>query len=314
MDTNKEIKQPADAGSFGRGKENNARYNFIHYVIAIVVILFAVIYFFVSSPSRDEEVIVHVSSSDTLSSIGSKLKDLNVIRHEKLLKFSVALIGGDKNISKGDYLFEKNESLIRVAWQLSKGIHGIAPLKVTLREGLTNIEMAKILSDKIPGFQKDVFLSDLRTKQGYLFPDTYFFYSLSTTDEILSDLSSNFKNKILKVDSDIKASGKSISDIIVMASIIEKEANGKEDGPIISGILWKRLKLGMPLQVDAAPSTYDRAGLPSIPINNPGLSSINYAIHPVNSSYLFYLHDDYGNVHYAIDFSEHRSNITRYLK
>ena len=99
-----------------------------------------------------------------------------------------------------------------------------------------------------------------------------------------------------------------------MASILEKEAKGDNDAPYISGILWKRINIGMALQVDAAPVTYDEAGLPSKPICNPGLVSIKAAINPKNSSYLFYLHDDDGQVHYAEDFSEHRSNIAHYLK
>ena len=70
----------------------------------------------------------------------------------------------------------------------------------------------------------------------------------------------------------------------------------------------------MMLQVDAEPSTYKVYGLPSEPICNPGLVSIKGAISPIDSPYLFYLHDSNGNVHFAQSFSEHKSNITKYLK
>jgi len=231
-----------------------------------------------------------------------------------MLRVFVFIFSGDKHISSGDYLFKKGKSVLSVAWQLARGIHGVEPIKITFKEGITKADMAKLLAEKIPSFRKDLFLSDKRSKEGYLFPDTYFIYPLSTTDEILNDITSNFNKKIASIDKDIKASGKSLSDIIIMASILEKEAKGKEDAPIISGILWKRIKLGMPLQVDAAPKTYDESNLPRSPISNPGLSSILYAIHPESSPYLFYLHDDFGQVHYAVDFSEHRSNIAKYLK
>ena len=174
--------------------------------------------------------------------------------------------------------------------------------------------MAKILSDKIPNFRKDLFLSNPKVKEGYLFPDTYFFFSLSTTDEIVNDMTLNFKKRTDPLETDIKNSGRSFSDIIKMASILEKEASGKEDIYIISGILWKRINMGMPLQVDAALNTYKNTGLPVSPICNPGLLAIGAAIHPENTPYLFYLHDSDGQVHFATDFSEHRSNIARYLK
>ena len=99
-----------------------------------------------------------------------------------------------------------------------------------------------------------------------------------------------------------------------MASIIEREAKGDIDRGIISGILWKRISLGMPLQVDAVPDTYKTKGLPESPIGNPGLESIKVAIYPQKSSYLYYLHDKNGVAHYAKTFSEHDNNINKYLK
>jgi UPF0755 protein len=99
-----------------------------------------------------------------------------------------------------------------------------------------------------------------------------------------------------------------------MASLVEEEAKGDEDREYISGILWKRLSINMPLQVDAAPSTYEKRGLPENPITNPGLEAIQAAIHPKNSPYLYYLHDKEGNIHYARNFEEHKANKLKYLK
>ena len=99
-----------------------------------------------------------------------------------------------------------------------------------------------------------------------------------------------------------------------MASIIERESKGDVDRRVISGILWKRIKIGMPLQVDAAPDTYKTKGLPKSPIGNPGILAIQAAIHPTRSPYLYYLHDKNGNIYYAKTFLEHKQNIARYLK
>jgi UPF0755 protein len=98
-----------------------------------------------------------------------------------------------------------------------------------------------------------------------------------------------------------------------MASLIEGEAKGDIDRGIISGILWKRIKIGMPLQVDASPETYKVKGLPKSPIGNPGIKTIEAAINPQNSPYFYYLHDKNGNIHYAKTFTEHEANIKKYL-
>lgn len=283
-------------------------------IILIISFLLISSYYLFSAPKKEKDVVIHISKNDSLLKISNDLGEKDIIRYPFLLRASVKLLSLDRGVKRGDYLFKKNENLFGVTWQIVKGKHNVSQIKVTLKEGFTNKEIADVLADKIPSFRKDLFLSDIRSKEGYLFPDTYFFFPMSTTDEILSEITSNFDRKINLVKKDIELSGKNIDEIIVMASILEKEANGKDDIEVISGILWKRIKIGMPLQVDAAPMTYDETGLPSKPISNPSLLSIKAAINPKTSPYLFYLHDDGGQVHFAMDFSEHRSNIAHYLK
>lgn len=135
---------------------------------------------------------------------------------------------------------------------------------------------------------------------------------------------------------EIERQGKNLEEIIIMASIIEKEMSSPEDGRIISGILWKRIEAGMGLQADATltyltgkPSlklteedlaidspynTYKYRGLPTGPISNPGLNAIKAAIYPEESSYWYYLHDSESQPHYARAFEEHIENKLRYLK
>ena len=103
-------------------------------------------------------------------------------------------------------------------------------------------------------------------------------------------------------------------EIITMASLIEREAKGSVDRNMISGILWNRFNKGILLQVDSAPETYKIKGLPDNPICNPGIEAIKSALNPENSSYLFYLHDKSGMIHYAVTFVEHQKNIVKYLK
>ena len=287
---------------------------FVLDIILGIGVIFILGNYLFASPIRGRDVIIHVSSNDSLDKISNTLKVNNVIKFPFILKTCVYLLSGDKNIHSGDYLFIKNESVFSVAMQIAKGKHNVSPVKITFKEGSTNEDIAKLLGSKISSFRRDLFLSDKRSKQGYLFPDTYFFFPLSTTDEILGEITADFNKRISSIRGEIKNSGRNLEETITMASILEKEAAGKDDIYIISGILYKRIRMGMPLQVDAAPKTYKDGGLPDSPISNPGMLSIDAAIHPKESPYLFYLHDKDGIVHYAEDFSEHRSNIARYLK
>lgn len=280
----------------------------------IIIAICLLVYYTMFAPFANKDATIHISSGQSMKSIREELKDKNVIRSEIILQTFVKVLKSGKGVVSGDYLIKKNTPVWKVAWQIGRGHHNLESVKITIREGLSNDEIAAIFADKLAGFRKDLFLSKVNGQQGYLFPDTYFFFPLDTADEIVDKLSSNFDNKIKTVSSDISKSGKSLNDIIVMASILEGEANGKEDIYIISGILWKRISLGMPLQVDVDKATYTNKGLPDKPLNNPGLTAIKAAALPTSSSYLYYLHDEDGIVHFAKSFEEHKLNIKKYLK
>lgn len=176
-------------------------------------------------------------------------------------------------------------------------------IKVTFPEGSTNIEMAQLLGIALPNFNTRIFLDISKNDQGYLFPDTYLFYKNENPESVAKRLKDNFLKKTPSSD----------PKIIIMASILEKEAT-KSDMKLISGILWKRLEKGMPLQVDADMNTYKEVGLPKLPIANPGLTSIDAALNPISSPYWYYIHDKSGTAHFAKTFDEHRINIKKYLK
>ncbi len=286
-------------------------------IFLIITTFFTLSYFLFSAPINninEGKVVIHISSDDTLNSIADNLKKERIIRYDFPLKLFVSLFNSDKEIDRGDYLLNRNIPVFVVAWHIANSEHNVNPLKITLREGLTNQEMSKIFNRKFKNFNQGLFLKEAKKEQGYLFPDTYFFYQMDTVNEILNKLSNNFNEQISPLARSISLSGKKLSAIIIMASIIEKEASGKKDASMISGILWKRIKLGIPLQVDADKYTYKNKGLPLSPICNPGLSSIKAALFPVASPYLYYLHDKNGMVHFARNFSEHKKNINRYLR
>ena len=293
------------------GKRNKTFKKWILNVPLFIGFLLVFAYYFLSAPFGNKDVYIHITPGQSISSVSKILEDKNAIRNDFALKVFIKFIKSGQGVVVGDYLIEKDSPVWTVAWQISRGHHNVEPIKITIREGLTNEEIADLLADKLSGFRKDLFLSNTYDKQGYLFPDTYFFYPLDTTDEIVERLSNNFDNKIKTLNIKDK---ENFDDIIIMASILEGEAGGKEDASVISGILWKRLAIGMPLQVDMDKDTYKEKGLPEKPLNNPGLNFIKASLDPVSSPYLYYLHDDAGNVHYAKTFEEHKINIKKYLK
>lgn len=180
--------------------------------------------------------------------------------------------------------------------------------------------------------------------EGYLFPDTYRIYASSTVEEVIEKMLDNFDAKLTdKMRADIKKQGKSVYDIITMASIIEKEApldyqkEENRDARIISGIFWNRLKIGMPLgsdatltyifgdteaahsgkdlEVDSPYNTYKYRGLPPGPICNPGIIAIEAAIYPITTDYLYFLTPKGNNeVIYAHNNEEQSANKYKYLK
>ncbi|MCE9585130.1 endolytic transglycosylase MltG [Candidatus Nomurabacteria bacterium] len=272
-------------------------------------------YFFISAPEKfPVNNIYNIETGVSLRHISKDLRDLNIIRSRFLFESFTILYGGEKHLAEGDYLFDKKISVIEVARRITYKERHLAPIKITIPEGFNNEDISTYIFLKLSKFNKDKFILLSKEKQGYLFPDTYFFFSASNENDVLKAMSDNFNKKINPILSEIKDSGKSEKDIIVMASLIEREAKGDEDRAIISGILWNRIAKKMSLQVDAYPETYNKKGLPENPICNPGLKAIKSAIHPQNSNYLYYLHDKNGIVHYAVTFTEHKNNIKKYLK
>lgn len=206
---------------------------------------------------------------------------------------------------------------------------------VLIREGLTVNQISELLN-KAGVLEGESLSADL---EGYLFPDTYEFFVPSSAELAAKRMKENFNNKVLPFVSADKSDGKNdnLSDIIKVASMIEREVPNSEDRRIVSGIIWKRLRNGYPLQIDAticyvkpdpcyplsrddlskdSPyNTYTRKGLPPTPVSNPGLDAIDAAVNPKNSVYWFYLSDpETGKTIFSVDLDEHNSNIVKYLK
>lgn len=284
-------------------------------ILFYLVAFFLLLYFSSSAPADIQfPVMVKIQQGSSLRNVSLQLKNERVIRSRVVFEAFAVIYGGEKHIKYSDYLFENKLPVWQVARRISRGEHHLPPVSVTIPEGFDTAQIADVFASKLVNFNKSKFLAEAKKKEGYLFPDTYFFFSTANEIEVLQSISANFNKKIMSIRPEIISFGKTEREVIIMASIIEREAKGDADREFISGILWKRLKMDMPLQVDAAPETYQKRGLPKIPISNPGLEALRAAVHPQNSPYLYYLHDKNGDIHYAKNFTEHIKNKLRYLK
>jgi len=305
--------------------------------LVIIFVVSSILYFSLFKAPSGFPVgrLIEIEKGMALSDISKHLKNSSVIRSELLFESFVTMLTGDDGAMSGEYFFVDPVSSWNVAKKITKGEYGLTPVKITIPEGSTVYDTARLFEDKFPDFDSVEFLKIVVNKEGYLFPDTYLFLPNVKADQVVREMEENFKRKLYEIREDIMMFDKPLDDIIIMASILEKEARTTQSRRMISGILWKRIEIDMPLQVDAvfpyingkntytltlkdlkidSPyNTYKYKGLPVGPISNPGLDSIMAAVNPEGSENLYYLSDRVGNMYYAKDFDAHKKNKRLYL-
>ena len=244
--------------------------------------------------------VITIDKKLSAEEIGTYLKQVHVIESPLLFK----LLTRNRSLKAGEYYFETKHSVYSVISRLVEGRGGLPTIRITIPEGSNNEQIGAIIWGRVPNFNAPLFIQKARQYQGYLFPDTYNIPFTADEDFVISLLRNTFDKKVGKVS----------GDIVKMASVLEEEGNKEENRKMIADVLWKRFKIGMPLQVDVARETYKWKGLPSKPITNPGLESITAAAEPTPNPYLYYISDKDGIFHYARTYEEHLVNIQKYLK
>ncbi len=287
---------------------------YVALLLALVVIVGGGWFFFVSAPwSYPADVTVVIPQGAALREVAEVLKNASLIRSELAFEVLVRGAGEADSLSAGRYRFHERQSALQIARRLINADSGIPPVRITIPEGSSNKAIAEFVHTAFPDITTTNFLTAVKGQQGYLFPDTYDFTPDTTLADIVTKLRGTFDKRLESIGASIIASRYNIHDIVIMASIVEGETNTAADRRLVAGILWKRLDIGMALQVDVAPDTYKTKGLPPEAINNPGLDAILAAALPTKSSYLYYLTGKDGKMHYAKTFAEHQANVTKYL-
>jgi UPF0755 protein len=302
----------------------------IGFFLLVLVGIFSV-YFFIqinsrpvnSDPSLQSFVI---NQGDGISSISIRLQKNNLVRNDLVFMFLSYQMGLNSKLQAGIFKLSPSMSTSEIIQKLSKGGNNDYWLKIIEGQRIEEISLIK--------FDKSL--------EGYLFPDSYLIPIDYAPNQIVELIKANFDKKIVEAKTGSTITDFSDSQLINLASLIEREARTLTSKKMVAGILLNRLRQGMALQVDATVqyardsrlprpkdywqpiskadlrinspyNTYLNPGLPPTSICNPGLDSLFAVFHPTTSDYLFYITGNDNQMHYAKTLDEHNLNIAKYL-
>ena len=303
------------------------------------------------SPIQEETVFIVTRGSST-NQIGEKLYDKGLIRNPFVFRVYVQFLASQNNMNFGEFILSPSMNISEIVDTLQgKPVE----IWITIPEGLRLTQMVEVFVNNLKKSGDDAevfrreFLEKSQGREGLLFPDTYLFPPDASASLVVDKMSLTFELKVIRgLENEINESRYGLDEIMIMASIIEREAKTNEERPLVAGILWKRIETpGWLMQADATLqyavanarcpqykpdcnwwpiltkedmgidsyyNSYKHDGLPPAPIASPGLSSIKAALNPQLSDYWFYIHDLEGKIHFAKTLDEHNINISKYLR
>jgi len=321
--------------------------------------------FFLKRPSAGAQPIAfNIEKGDGVKKIARNLKKGRVINSTFVFEIFVWLTGTQKFFQPGDYNLKPGSDVSSLVKEMTA--INVKEVSFTIIEGWTSKEIAEYLANKglikdakklygligVPGtdyrkqkvgFQGSWNYDFLRDKphyislEGYIYPDTYRVLAEADVGGLIVRALDNFNKKLTEsLRAEIKRQGKTIFEVITLASIVEKEVSGYENRRMVADVFLKRLTAGMPLESDATINyitgkgmarplygdlkvespynTYKYKGLPLGPISNPGIEAIQAVVYPAPNPYYYFLTDDKGRVYYGKTYAEHLKNKAKYLR
>ncbi|MBI3093021.1 MAG: endolytic transglycosylase MltG [Candidatus Levybacteria bacterium] len=296
----------------------------------------------VNSADKTQKIFV-IQKGEGVREIANKLKREGLIKDAVVFFIFVKKEGLDGKIQAGDFRLSPSMTAFDIAQTLT---HGTLDVWVTIPEGKRAEEIAEILKISVPSYQSS-WRNELVKHEGYLFPDTYLIPKDADIDLVITIMKNNFEKKLAAIWPSNKQSlfanktRLSKEEVIIVASMIEREAKFEQDRPLVASVILNRIEIGMKLDIDAtiqyalgyqedektwwkkgltkddlavnsSYNTYLNRGLPPAPISNPGLAVMRAVINSEDTNYLYYISDRSGKNHYAKTLEEHNANIERY--
>lgn len=287
--------------------------------------------------TQTEPVTFVVSPGEGVRSIADRLQKDELIRSSVAFFLYVRAMGYDNILQAGEFRLNPSMSMTDITENLT---HGSIDIWVTIPEGWRNAQIAQQISKDL-SIPEAEFLKE--AKEGYMFPDTYLVPKDATAAGVAALFHENFSKKVTPgMIAQAEARGLSLDELVIVASLVEREARLAEDRPLVASVILNRLDQDMKLDIDATIqyalgyqpaekvwwkkdltvddlvmehpyNTYKIPGLPPGPIANPGLAAIQAVINAPSNDYIFYLADSKGKSHFARTLEEHNANISKYL-
>ncbi len=289
----------------------------------------------VADEGSDGAVQVEVVQGDTLSSVADKLEDQGVIGSSFFFTLQARMGGESAGIRPGQYTFAEDEGNDEIMAKLTEG-EVVPTFAFTVPEGLTIEETAGVVAENSEisagEFEEAAsstdhgyaFLEDeaINDTEGFLFPKSYEFEEGTTADQMVNRLLEQYLLETENVDFAAASERLNLTEyeLLTVASLIEREAANEEEKPVIASVIYNRIRADMPLQIDAtiqyargeqkenlsladlemdSPyNTYQNTGLPPGPIASPSLSSIEAAVNPDETDFVYYVITPDGNDHF----------------
>jgi len=301
---------------------------------------------------RSGEIVVAAASP--ASSVWRQLVEQGFTSRSVPWRYYAWRLNAAHDIKAGTYQLTQGEPVPTVVKRFVTGDTAPDELTITYPEGFTLRQMAArtaargigtpddFIQAAIPSLYANelTFLSEIppsRDLEGYLFPDTYRVFADDTPSDVIRRLLATFNEKFsADLFREAKSQGRTFDQIVIMASIIEREVQSDEDLALVSGILWKRFDDGVgldadatiryaldkwdqpltqqDLEVDSPYNTRRYQGLPPGPISNPGLRAIIAAVRPAQSDYYYYLSAPNGETIFSRTLDEHNANKAKHLR
>jgi UPF0755 protein len=288
---------------------------------------------------------VFVARGEPFRITSARLQAAGVLRHAWPLRVWARWKGLDRLVRSGEYRFDHPLAPMDVLPILRSPTAALHP--VTIPEGSTLNQVASLFAaagfagpDQFLCLARDPdFLAALDLPasglEGYLFPDTYAFAWSTPPEQILTAMVHRFHERTAGLDARRRAAQMNEHDMVILASVIEKEAGATHEQALVSGVFHNRLRLGMPLQSDptavygrdvrGAPTaadltvespynTYLHSGLPRGPICNPGLTALTAAVAPEPVPYLYFVSRKDGTHVFSRTLEEHNRAVARYRR
>jgi UPF0755 protein len=297
-----------------------------------------------SAPRQDVRVVIERGA--TFAQIARQLRDEGAISNLPSFRLLARLTKREGDVHAGEYRFPAHQTQDEVLRALQTGGAQVAAW-VTIPEGFTASQIADRLAaagiGRREAFER-AFMSQTivvdgtrsRNLEGFLFPSTYLVALDATPPQIISQLTGQFMTELPRdAAAAARRHGVNVVQAVAVASLVEREAKAEADRPLIAGVIYNRLRLKMPLQVDAtieyalpahktvlsfsdlklnSPfNTYVHPGLPPTAIANPGRPSLEAALHPSKTPFLYYVYCGNGRHVFARTLAEHQANVARCL-